>query len=137
LNSASITATTPLTGATDTTLTTPVTTSADLSLVLASTPTSIAGTTAVVTATVTNAGPSDAAGAVVTLTLPAGHNADSASLPGWLVRPRQRRRHGDADDDERIGAERDRYAAGDGGHCLRRDAGHEPGIPGRGRQQHK
>jgi uncharacterized repeat protein (TIGR01451 family) len=85
-NSASITATTPLTGATATTLTTPVTTNADLSLVLASTPTSIAGTTAVVTATVTNAGPSDALGAVVTLTLPAGVTFDSATLPGgWFA----------------------------------------------------
>jgi uncharacterized repeat protein (TIGR01451 family) len=86
LNSASLTATTPVTGITDTTLTTPVATSADLSLVLASTPTSIAGTTAVVTATVTNAGPSDAAGAVVTLTLPASTTLNSASLPtGWFV----------------------------------------------------
>jgi uncharacterized repeat protein (TIGR01451 family) len=47
--------------------------------VLASTPTSIAGTTAVVTATVTNAGPSDAAGAVVTLTLPASTTLNSAA----------------------------------------------------------
>ncbi len=81
-NSASLTATTPLTGTTGTTLTTPVSTTADLALVLNSTPTAVGGETAIVTATVTNAGPSDAAGTVVTITLPPGTSYTTATLPG-------------------------------------------------------
>ena len=63
-----------------------VTAQADLVLALSSTPTTIAGETAVVTATVTNSGPSDAVGTVVTLTLPTGTSYNGESLPvGWYV----------------------------------------------------
>jgi uncharacterized repeat protein (TIGR01451 family) len=67
-------------------LTTAVSPTADLALVLNSTPTTIAGTTALVTATVTNVGPSDAQNTVVTMTLPADATYDSANLPGgWFA----------------------------------------------------
>ncbi|MCB0023356.1 MAG: DUF11 domain-containing protein, partial [Caldilinea sp.] len=67
-------------------ITTAVAPSADLVLDLVSTPTTIAGTTAIVTATVTNLGLSDAQGAVVTITLPSGTSYASANLPaGWSV----------------------------------------------------
>ena len=118
-------------------LTTPVATSADLALVLASTPTSIAGTTAVVTATVTNGGPSDAPGTVVTITLPPGTSYNTATLPsGWFAVD-----NGDGTVTLTttnvltrgcIGG-----AAGDGEHGVERDAGDEPGIPGRGGQQRR
>jgi uncharacterized repeat protein (TIGR01451 family) len=43
-------------------------------------------TTAIVTATVTNVGPSDAQGTVVTITLPGGATYNSSTLPaGWSV----------------------------------------------------
>jgi uncharacterized repeat protein (TIGR01451 family) len=85
VNRAGVTSTTP--GESDSVvLTTPVSPTADLALVLNSTPTTIAGTTAIVTATVTNVGPSDAQGTVVTITLPSGTSYDSSSLPaGWSV----------------------------------------------------
>ncbi|MBK8798714.1 MAG: hypothetical protein IPM07_21350 [Anaerolineales bacterium] len=63
-----------------------VTAQADLAFALASTPTTIAGTTALVTATVSNHGPSAAEGAVVTITLPPGTSYTSENLPaGWSV----------------------------------------------------
>lgn len=63
-----------------------VTALADLLLVLESSPTMIAGGTGVVTATVSNLGPSTADGAVVTVTLPAGAGFLGANLPsGWYV----------------------------------------------------
>src|SRR5690606_363164 len=54
------------------TATTAVQAVADVALTMSSTPTAAAGTSAVITATVANIGPSAAEGAVVTLTLPAG-----------------------------------------------------------------
>ena len=87
-NTATVTATTtdPNTGNNETTITTTLNPQADLALDLTSTPTTYAGETAVVTATVTNNGPSVAAGATVTLTLPTGATFNSASLPtGWSV----------------------------------------------------
>ncbi len=85
-NTATVTATTadPDAGNNGATITTTLSPRADLVLDLTSTPTANAGETAVVTATVTNDGPSTAAGAVVTLTLPLGTTFDSASMPaGW------------------------------------------------------
>jgi uncharacterized repeat protein (TIGR01451 family) len=77
VNRAGVTSTTP--GESNSVvLTTPVSPTADLALVLNSTPTSIAGTTALVTATVTNVGPSDAQNTVVTMTLPADATFNSA-----------------------------------------------------------
>jgi uncharacterized repeat protein (TIGR01451 family) len=85
VNRAGVTSTTPGESG-SVVLTTPVSPTADLALVLNSTPTTIAGTTALVTATVTNVGPSDAQGTVVTITLPSGTSYDSSSLPaGWSV----------------------------------------------------
>lgn len=63
-----------------------VTALADLLLILASTPTTIAGESAIVTATVSNLGPSVAEGAVVTITLPPGASYSAANLPtAWYV----------------------------------------------------
>ncbi|MFN8465060.1 MAG: hypothetical protein U0X20_05890 [Caldilineaceae bacterium] len=87
-NTASVTATTPLTdiAASMTTITTSVTSSADLQLILRSTPTALAGMTATVYANLVNHGPSAAVGAAVTLTLPLSATFDSAQLPeGWTV----------------------------------------------------
>jgi uncharacterized repeat protein (TIGR01451 family) len=85
VNRAGVTSTTPGESG-SVVLTTPVSPTADLALVLHSTPTTIAGTTAIVTATVTNVGPSDAQGAVVTITLPGGTSYNSDNLPvGWTV----------------------------------------------------
>ena len=61
---------------------------ADLSLGIISTPTSRGGTTATVTVTVRNNGPSDAVGTVVTVTLPASTTVNdiSSQLPaGWTA----------------------------------------------------
>ena len=87
-NTASLTTATPLTGDGLTTgsAVAVATTVADVALRLQSTPTTYAGTTAVVTATVTNIGPSAAEGAVVTITLPAGVTYGGELLPaGWNV----------------------------------------------------
>jgi uncharacterized repeat protein (TIGR01451 family)/fimbrial isopeptide formation D2 family protein len=87
-NTASLTTDTPLASGSGTSATAPVSVApqADLALDLASTPTTIAGTTATVTATVTNIGPSAAEGAVVTITLPAGVTYGGELLPaGWNV----------------------------------------------------
>jgi uncharacterized repeat protein (TIGR01451 family) len=85
VNRAGVTSTTPGESG-SVLLTTPVSPTADLALALASTPTAVAGETALVTATVTNIGPSDAQGAVVTITLPSGVSYDSNTLPaGWSV----------------------------------------------------
>ncbi|MCC7362611.1 MAG: DUF11 domain-containing protein [Anaerolineales bacterium] len=78
-NVASVTSTTPGTGAVYTT-TTSLTNQADLALVKSATPTALAGGTVVYTLTVYNLGPSDALGVVVTDTLPAGVTFVSASL---------------------------------------------------------
>ncbi|MCP4168020.1 MAG: DUF11 domain-containing protein, partial [Chloroflexi bacterium] len=67
-------------------LETPVDPQADLALDVTSTPTTIAGETVVVTYTVTNEGPSDAAGTVVTATLPPGTTFSGENLPpGWTA----------------------------------------------------
>ena len=90
VNTASVTATTPLTDSarSTTTITTPVTSSADLQLILRSTPTALAGMTATVYASLVNHGPSAAIGAVVTLTLPSGATFNQAQLPaGWTATP--------------------------------------------------
>lgn len=64
-----------------------VTAQADLAFALASTPTTIACTTALVTATVSNHGPKRGRRAVVvTITLPPGTSYTSENLPaGWSV----------------------------------------------------
>lgn len=88
VNTASVTATTPLTDIahSTTTITTPVTSSADLELIVQSTPTALAGLTATVYANLVNHGPSAAVGAVVTLTLPPGATYNTAQLPeDWSV----------------------------------------------------
>ncbi len=90
VNTASVTATTPLTDIvrSTTTITTPVTASADLQLILQSTPTALAGMTATVYANLANHGPSAAVGAVITLTLPPGATFNQARLPaGWTATP--------------------------------------------------
>ncbi len=70
----------------DTDVSTPVLGSADLALDVTSTPTAIAGETAVVTYTVTNLGPSNAENTEVTAVLPPGTSLDSDNLPaGWTA----------------------------------------------------
>ena len=60
--------------------------STDLALNVTSTPTAIAGETAVVTYTVTNLGPSNALNTEVTAVLPPGTSLDTATLPaGWTA----------------------------------------------------
>ncbi|HHW84988.1 MAG TPA: DUF11 domain-containing protein, partial [Chloroflexi bacterium] len=90
VNTAAVTATTPLTN-TDlswVTITTTVSALANLSLLLDSTPTAIAGLTATVQAQVINLGPSSAVGTVVTLTLPPGTSYQDVELPpNWYVTP--------------------------------------------------
>ena len=95
VNTASVTATTPLTDVarSTTTITTPVTSSADLQLILRSTPTALAGMTATVYADLVNHGPSAAVGAVVTLTLPPGATFNQAQLPAGLDGHTNGRRH--------------------------------------------
>ena len=92
-NTASVTSDTAFAEGSETsdTATVAVTAQADLDLALASTPTTIAGTTAIVTATVSNVGPSVANGAVVTITLPAGTSYSSENLPSGLDRGIERR----------------------------------------------
>ena len=68
------------------TVTTELTPKADLALDLTSTPTTYAGTTAIVTTTITNNGPSVASNATVTITLPAGATFHSSTPPtGWTA----------------------------------------------------
>ncbi len=88
VNHATVTSTTSLTATngTSTTITTNVRPQADLHLDIHSTPTANAGETALVTVTLLNAGPSHAAGTVVTVTLPVGTNFVSANLPiSWTA----------------------------------------------------
>ncbi|MBK8799125.1 MAG: DUF11 domain-containing protein [Anaerolineales bacterium] len=90
VNTAAVTATTPLTNTelAWVTITTTVNALANLSLLLDSTPTAIAGLTATVQAQVINLGPSSAVGAVVTLTLPAGASYNDVQLPpNWYAAP--------------------------------------------------
>ncbi len=64
--------------------TTPVATVADLAIDLTSPPNVVAGESMTVTANVSNLGPSDAAGTVVTVTLPPSTTFESVVLPaGW------------------------------------------------------
>ena len=70
-----------------TTLAMPVSPTADVGVTLRSPPTTVAGGTATVIATVYNNGSSDALGTVVTITLPPSTTFDSATLPpGWFAR---------------------------------------------------
>ena len=88
VNTASVTASTPLTDVerSTVTITTPVSSLADLEIILESTPTAVAGLTATVYANVINLGPSSAVGTIVTVTLPTGATYDSADLPtGWFA----------------------------------------------------
>jgi uncharacterized repeat protein (TIGR01451 family) len=90
VNTAAVTATTPLTNTelSQVTITTTVSALANLSLLLNSTPTAIAGLTATVQAQVVNLGPSSAVGAIVTLTLPAGTSYQDVVLPpNWYAAP--------------------------------------------------
>jgi hypothetical protein len=90
VNTAAVTAATPLTNTdlAQVTITTTVAALADLRIILDSTPTAIAGLTATVTAQVLQLGPSSAVGTVVTLTLPPGTSFDAAELPpNWYATP--------------------------------------------------
>ncbi len=87
INTVTLTSTTPLgpnSKVTDTETTT-VTTVADLSIDLTSPPNVVAGESMTVTAVVANAGPSNALGTVVTVTLPPSTTFASVVLPsGWF-----------------------------------------------------
>jgi uncharacterized repeat protein (TIGR01451 family)/fimbrial isopeptide formation D2 family protein len=90
VNTAAVTATTPLTNLelSQVTITTTVSALANLSLLLNSAPTAIAGLTTTVQAQVVNLGPSSAVETIVTLTLPAGAAYQGVALPpNWYVTP--------------------------------------------------
>ncbi len=86
-NTASVTSTTTLTNTTNDviTITTPISTVADLAIDLSSPANVVAGESMTVTAVVANAGPSNALGTVVTVTLPPSTTFASVVLPsGWF-----------------------------------------------------
>ncbi|MDW8440242.1 MAG: hypothetical protein RML96_07195 [Caldilineaceae bacterium] len=90
VNTAAVTATTPLTNLerSQVTITTTVSALANLSLLLNSMPTAGAGLTTTVQAQVVNLGPSSAVGTMMTLTLPAGVAYHDVVLPpNWYVAP--------------------------------------------------
>ena len=85
-NVATVTSDTPDLDASDNTVTvtTPVSPHVDLVLTLQTPTMGVAGQSIWVTATITNSGPSDAQGTVVTITLPAGTSYSYTDLPdGW------------------------------------------------------
>ncbi|MCB0055238.1 MAG: hypothetical protein KDE24_37435, partial [Caldilinea sp.] len=85
-NVATVTSDTPDLDASDNTVTatTPVSPQVDLVLTLQTPTMGVAGQSIWVTTTITNSGPSDALGTVVTITLPAGTSYSYTDLPdGW------------------------------------------------------
>lgn len=118
-------------------VTTTVQTAADVTLNLQSTPTAVVGTTATITATVSNIGPSVADGAVVTLTLPAGTSYSSENLPsGWVVASSTGNTVVPTTSNA-LAACADRGTAGDGEHRPGgADAWDKPAIRRRGRNEH-
>ncbi len=86
INTASVTSTTPVTKTENDviTITTPISTVADLAIDLSSPANVVAGESMTVTAQVSNLGPSNALGTVVTVTLPPSTTFESVVLPaGW------------------------------------------------------